>query len=139
MAEPIRLTESGRRAAVEMFGPDGVEYMEASYARREADVDRSWAEISSGWVLNGMYARFVLPTSVRELCAVAALTALGHHDELKAHIRIALRSNPPEHVREAILQMAVYAGMPPMFQALRFYDAIVGESDFVPFGGSPDH
>lgn len=131
--EEIRLTEAGRRAAVEMFGDQGPERMEASFAAREADIDRSWAEISSGWVLNGMYARHVLPTSVRELCAVAALTALGHHDELRAHIAIALNSNRPEIVREVILQMAVYAGMPPMYAALRLYDSIVNDPGFTPF------
>ena len=129
----IRLTEAGRQAAREMFGEAGPDHMEASFAAREQQIDRSWAEISSGWVLNGMYARHVLPTSIRELCAVAALTALGHHEELRAHIGIALRSNPPEMVREAILQMAVYAGMPPMYEALRIYDSIVSAVDFVPF------
>src|SRR4051812_5147737 len=138
MADEIRLSEPGRRAAIEMFGPDGAERIEASFATREAEVDRSWAEISSARVLNGMYARHVLPTSVRELCAVAALTALGHHPELKIHIGIALRSNPPEQVREAILQMAVYAGMPAMYEALRLYDAVVAAPDFVAFGGSPE-
>ncbi|MFI5046735.1 MAG: carboxymuconolactone decarboxylase family protein [Acidimicrobiia bacterium] len=133
MEDEIKLTEAGRRAAVEMFGDEGPDRMEASFVTREQDVDRSWAEISSGWVLNGMYARHVLPTSTRELCAVAALTALGHHGELSAHIGIALRSNPPKMVREVILQMAVYAGMPPMYEALRLYDVIVNAPDFVPF------
>lgn len=127
--EAVRLTDAGRRAALEMFGPEGPAHMEASFAQREKDVDRSWAEISSGWVLNGMYARDVLPTSVRELCAVAALTVLGRGEELKAHIRIALRSNPPEHVREAILQMAVYAGMPAMYDGLRLFDAICADTE----------
>ena len=131
--DEIRLTEAGRRAAREMFGESGPDHMEASFAAREQQVDRSWAEISSGWVLNGMYARHVLPTSTRELCAVAALTVLGHHEELRAHIGIALRSNRPELVREVILQMAVYAGMPPMYEALRVYESIVGAPGFVAF------
>ncbi len=130
MTEQIRLTEGGRRAAIEMFGPGGPAQMESGFAKREADIDRDWAEASSAWVLNGMYARHVLPTSTRELCAVAALTAMSHHSELSAHIRIALRSNPAVEVREVILQMAVYAGMPAMYEGMRIFDGIMAEPEF---------
>jgi 4-carboxymuconolactone decarboxylase len=133
MPDEIRLTEAGRRAAEEMAGPAGPALFEKTFVQREQDIDRSWAEISSAWVLNGMYARNVLPTPVRELCAVAALTVLGNEHELRAHLRFALRSNPPEEVREVILQMAVYAGMPRMYDALRVYDSVVGAPGFVPF------
>ena len=132
MTKKIRLNEAARKVAVEMLGEDGPERMEATYTKRAVEVDTSWAEISSGWVLNGMYARQVLPTATRELCAVAALTVLGHRGELRGHLAIGLRLNPPETVREVILQMAVYAGMPPTFEALRIYDSIVGEPDFTP-------
>jgi 4-carboxymuconolactone decarboxylase len=91
-------------------------------------VDEDWAKIISDFVINGMYSRGVLPTAVRELCAVAALTAIGRMDELKAHIRIALRSNPPEHVREAILQMSVYGGVPAAQSGMRLFEQVIAEN-----------
>ena len=122
-----RLTASGRVTATEMFGPGGPERLEAAYAQREAQVDASWAELTSNFITNGMYSRNVLPTPIRELCAVAALTVLARESELRDHIRIALHTNRPEHVREVILQMSVYGGMPVAFDALRIYEKVLSE------------
>ena len=106
------VTPAGAQAAFEMFGDGGPEQMEGNAQRWVTRVDESWASIITGYIINGMYARNVLPTATRELCAVAALTVLGQSRELEHHIRIALKSNPPEQVREVILQMSVYGGIP---------------------------
>ena len=127
LSDGRNLSERGRRAAREMFGPDGPERIEAAIAGRERSVDADWARISAAITLNGLYSRFVLPTDVRELCAVAALTVLSHREELAAHIRIALHSNPPEKVREVILQMTVYGGVPVAREGLRLFDEAVAE------------
>jgi len=124
------LDPKGRRSANELFGPGGADMMEGHYKRRSTHVDESWARLSSDWVLNGMYSRNVLSQGTRELCAVAALTALGHHDELVDHIKMALRVNRPELVREAILQMAVYSGMPTALAGARLFDRIMEEPEF---------
>jgi 4-carboxymuconolactone decarboxylase len=129
MAKPY-LTAKGRRTAKELFGPGGAKQFQAHYARRSTHVDENWARLSADWVMNGMYSRSVLPSGVRELCAVAALTALAAHDELRDHIRMALRTNRAEQVREAILQMAVYAGMPAALAGARIFDKIIEEPEF---------
>jgi 4-carboxymuconolactone decarboxylase len=90
-------------------------------------VDDSWAHIHHDYVMNGMYSRGALSTATRELCAVAALTVLGHPEELEPHIRFALRGNPAEHVREAILQMSVYGGVPVALNAMRIFDKVIAE------------
>jgi alkylhydroperoxidase/carboxymuconolactone decarboxylase family protein YurZ len=38
---------------------------------------------------------------------------------------MALRCNRAEHVREAIIQMAVYAGMPAALDGYRLFDAVI--------------
>jgi 4-carboxymuconolactone decarboxylase len=123
------VSERGRRAAVEMFGAGGDAFMERNNRRWAERVDPDWARIMSEIIINGCYSRNILPTDVRELCAVAALTVLARTDELTAHIRIALRSNPPEQVREVLLQMSVYGGMPVALDALRIYDRVMAEPD----------
>jgi 4-carboxymuconolactone decarboxylase len=128
MDEP-KLTEAGRRTAVEMFGERGVDILEANAHRWAERVDESWSQLITGFVVNGMYSRNVLPTVTRELCAVAALTALGRTEELEAHLRIALISNPVEHVREAVIQMAVYGGFPVALSGMRILEEIVAEGD----------
>ena len=118
------VNEAGARASTEMFGATGRQRMEDNAERWVTRVDESWARILTGFVINGMYGRDVLPTSTRELCAVAALTVLGRVDELKAHVRIALESNPPEQVREVILQMAVYGGVPVALEGMHVFEEV---------------
>jgi 4-carboxymuconolactone decarboxylase len=112
-----------------MFGPGGDAFMERNNRRWAERVDPDWARIMNEFIINGMYSRNVLPTDVRELCAVAALTVLARTDELKAHIRIALRSNPPDKVREVLLQMSVYGGMPVALDALRIFEQVMADRD----------
>ena len=119
------LTERGRRAAREMFGEGGDDFMERHNRGWADQVDADWARIMNEYLMEGLYSRDILPTSTRELCAVAALTVLGRTDELKAHLRIALRTNPPEQVREVVLQMSVYGGMPVALHALKLYDNVM--------------
>jgi 4-carboxymuconolactone decarboxylase len=118
------ITERGGRTADELFGEGGREYMERNAEALARRVDENWAHIHNDYIMNGMYSRGVLSTAVRELCAVAALTVLGHPEELEPHIRFALRSNPPEHVREVILQMSVYGGVPVALNGMRIFDKV---------------
>ena len=125
------LSVKGRRTAREIFEPGGDQRMEKRYRDRARFYDESWARLSSDWVVNGMYSRNVLASGPRELCAVAALTALGHHEELRDHIRMALRTNKnAAQVREAIIQMAVYAGMPAALSGMRVYEDVLREPEF---------
>jgi alkylhydroperoxidase/carboxymuconolactone decarboxylase family protein YurZ len=122
------ITERGGATADELFGEGGHARMERSAQHMAERVDESFARIHNDYVMNGMYSRGVLPTNIRELCAVAALTLLGHADELGPHIRFALRGNPPEHVREVIVQMSVYGGVPVTLNGLRIFDEVVAET-----------
>jgi 4-carboxymuconolactone decarboxylase len=128
MAAEDFVTDRGRQAAIEMWGPTGGDRMEANNRAWAERVDDDWAHIISDFIINGMYSRNVLPTATRELCAVAALTVLQRMDELSAHIRIALRSNPEHIVREVILQMCVYGGIPVTTNAMRLFESILAES-----------
>jgi alkylhydroperoxidase/carboxymuconolactone decarboxylase family protein YurZ len=122
------ISDAGQRTGAELMGEAGPEALEANAQRWVTRVDESWARILSNFVINGMYSRDVLPTSTRELCAVAALAVLGRSDELEAHIRMALRTNPPDQVREVILQMAVYGGVPVALEGMKIFERTLEES-----------
>ncbi len=89
--------------------------------------DQQWATIYFDWVVNGMYSRNVLPQNIRELCAVAALTVLRSDAELESHIRYALRLNSIEEVKEVILQMSIYAGVPVTHNGLKLLEKVLDE------------
>jgi 4-carboxymuconolactone decarboxylase len=65
--------------------------------------------------------RSSLDVTSTELVTVAALTALRYpREQLQIHIESALAAGfSPEEIREVILQMALYAGLPAVTNALQ--------------------
>lgn len=60
-----------------------------------------------------IYTREEVDLKTRELCTVAALTAIGTIPQLKDHINAALNvGNSPVEIVEVIMQMSAYAGFP---------------------------
>lgn len=60
-----------------------------------------------------IYTRKEVDLKTRELCTVAALTAIGTIPQLKDHINAALNvGNTPVEIIEIIMQMSAYAGFP---------------------------
>lgn len=56
----------------------------------------------------------------RSMVTIALLAALGHTDELAMHIRATARTGATEaDVREALLHVAIYAGVPTANTAFR--------------------
>jgi 4-carboxymuconolactone decarboxylase len=49
----------------------------------------------------------------RSIITMTALASLGHWDELGLHVKGAVRNGlTPEQIREVLLQVAIYAGVP---------------------------
>ena len=71
-------------------------------------------EIVLGFAFADVLSRPDLDLASREMCTVAALTAMGTASgQLEFHIRAALNVGvAKEQIIEIILQMAVYAGVP---------------------------
>lgn len=56
----------------------------------------------------------------RSIVTVALLAALGHHEELALHVRATRNTGAtPEDIREALLHVAIYAGVPAANAAFR--------------------
>ena len=54
-----------------------------------------------------------LDRRTRSLLTIALLGALGHHEELAMHVRATRNTGAtPEDIREALMHVAVYAGVP---------------------------
>lgn len=55
----------------------------------------------------------------RSIVTIALLAALGHYEEMAMHIRATARTGASEDdVREALLHVAIYAGVPTANQAI---------------------
>ncbi len=81
--------------------------------------DADLARKLSTFITAELYSREVISHKQRELCAVAALTALVRPAELRAHIHAALNVGATrEEVSEVIFQQVTYGGMPVVSDAL---------------------
>ena len=84
------------------------------------EFDPELAKHISMFYTGRLYAREVISQKQRELCAVASLTTLARHDELRAHVKAAMKVGATrEEVAEVIFQMATYAGVPVVVEGLR--------------------
>src|SRR2546427_11061748 len=69
-----------------------------------------------------LYSREVISQKQRELCAVAALTALHRHNEVRAHIHAALNVGATrQEGAEEVIQMVSYGGLPVVVYAVEVY------------------
>lgn len=99
-------TGDGVRRAV--LGDDHVDRAVAATTRVDQDFQRWITEA----VWGDVWARPHLDRPTRSLVTIAILAALGH-EELDLHLRASERTGvPPEAISEALLHVAVYAGVP---------------------------
>jgi 4-carboxymuconolactone decarboxylase len=97
-------------AALRKVNEKGLDDLTQSMRSVAPDLVRYVIEFAYGDV----YTRPGLLPKQRELCIIAALTALGNRErQLREHIQSALNSGcTPQEVTETILTMTVYAGFP---------------------------
>lgn len=56
----------------------------------------------------------------RSIVTIALLAALGHHEEVAMHVRATANTGAtPEDLREAMLHVAIYAGVPTANSAIK--------------------
>ena len=90
--------------------------------------DKDLARELSAFFTGTLYSREVISQKQRELCAVAALTALHRPNEVRAHIHAALNVGATrQEVAEVIFQMTTYGGMPVVVDALEIYAQVLAE------------
>ncbi|MBI5016027.1 MAG: carboxymuconolactone decarboxylase family protein [Deltaproteobacteria bacterium] len=82
--------------------------------------DKGFAKDLSLFVTGQVYARQVVPHTVRQLVTTAALTVLEKADELELHLHAALNVGcQPRELAEVMFQTAVYGGVPAMNGGLK--------------------
>ena len=81
-----------------------------------------------------IYTRKEVDLKTRELCSVAAITALGHaQKELYDHVHAALKvGNSPKEIVEIIMQMSAYAGFPAAINGMMTAKKVFKELDLLP-------
>lgn len=120
------LLEKGLRIREEVLG---AEYVER--AMRNADeFNMPFQELVTEYCWGAAWGRPGLPRSTRSMLNLAMLSALNRSHELKLHIRGALRNGVTrEEIREVLIQVAVYCGIPAGVEAFRCAREVFAEVD----------
>jgi 4-carboxymuconolactone decarboxylase len=84
------------------------------------DFTADFQDLITRYAWGDIWSRPGLDRRTRSCITLAMLAALGHDEELAMHTRAALRNGlSAEEIKETLLQVAVYAGVPAANRAFR--------------------
>ena len=126
--------EIGMRVRRAVLGNEHVDRAIASQTAFDAPFQRFITEV----VWGSLWARDGLDARTRSLITVALLAALGRREELEVHLRATRNTGAtPEEIREALLHVAVYAGVPAANAAFTVARSILGSGGESPQATNP--
>ncbi len=97
----------------------GAEYVEKSLANAD-DFTSPMQRLVSEYCWGAVWGREELPKKTRSMLNIAMLAVLNRPNEFKLHIRGALRNGvTKEEIREILLQVAIYAGVPAAIDSFK--------------------
>ena len=124
--------QAGMKVRRAVLGDAHVDRAEANQTSFDADFQRFITEMAWGSV----WTRSGIERKTRSLLTIAILAALGRADELALHLRSTRNTGvTPEEVKEALLQVAVYAGVPAANSAFAIAKQVLFDPDQEGNGG----
>ena len=107
----------------------GADYVEKSIAAAD-DFSRPMQELSTEYCWGYVWNRPGLELRERSIINIAMISALNRPHELKLHVKAALGNGlTREQIREIILQVAVYCGVPAGIDSTRIAREAFAEVD----------
>ena len=107
----------------------GAEYVERNLKAAD-DFNMPMQELVTQSCWGWLWARPNLPRKTRSMINLAMLSALNRPHEFKVHVRGALVNGVTrEEIREILLQVAVYCGMPAGVEAFRLAREAMAEHE----------
>jgi 4-carboxymuconolactone decarboxylase len=85
-------------------------------------------ELVTEYCWGEVWSREGLPPRTRSLLNIVMLTALNRSHELAVHVRGAVRNGvTDEEIQEALLQTAIYVGVPASLESFRIAEKVLTE------------
>jgi 4-carboxymuconolactone decarboxylase len=124
MVMPDEKFEQGMNVRRSVLGNRHVDQAEANKTAFDADFQQFITEMAWGSV----WTRPGLDRKTRHLLTLTMLAALGKENELAMHIRATQNTGvTPDELKEAFLQVAVYAGVPAANSAFAIAKRVYAE------------
>jgi 4-carboxymuconolactone decarboxylase len=90
------------------------------HAAATTDFTADFQDLITRYAWGEIWSRPGLDRRTRSCITLTILAAMGHDEELAMHVRAALRNGvSPDDIKEVLLQVAIYAGVPAANRAFR--------------------
>jgi 4-carboxymuconolactone decarboxylase len=107
----------------------GKEFVEKSIASAD-DFNRPLQELVTEYCWGAVWGRDGLDKKTRSIINLAMISALNRPHELKMHVKGALRNGlTKEQIREVLLQVGIYCGVPAAVDSFRVAREALNEYD----------
>ena len=107
----------------------GKDYVEASMKNAD-DFNRPFQELVTEYCWGAAWGSDGLSHKTRSMLNIAMISILNRQHELKLHIKGALNNGvTKEEIREVLIQVAIYAGIPAGVDSFRIAREVFAELD----------
>src|SRR4051794_38934968 len=122
------LNEKGLKLRREMFGDEAVDKRMKAFGAFGEPLQH----IINAYAYGDVWSRPALPLATKSLAMVAMMAATGHPDELRVHLNGALKNGcSVEQIREILLLVALYCGIPAANEAHRVGAEVLREAGLI--------
>ena len=112
----VSLFDQGMATRRSVLGDNHVD----SATARMSEFDRDFQSFIVEGAWGSVWSRPGLSKRERSMITLALLAALGHEDEFAMHVRATVNTGAtPEDIKQALMHVAVYAGVPAANTAFR--------------------
>ena len=116
--------DRGLKLRTEMFGREAVEKRMNAFGAFGEPLQH----LINAYAYGDVWSRSVLPLSVKSLAMVAMMAAAGHQNELRVHLKGAIKNGcKVEEIQEVLLLLALYCGIPAANEAHRVAAEVLRE------------
>src|SRR5690348_920943 len=116
--------EHGLKLRVDMFGREVVEQRMNAFG----DFGKPLQHIINAYAYGDVWSRTALPPATKSLTMIAMMAAAGHTNELRVHLKGALKNGcTAEQIQEVLLLLTLYCGIPAANDAHRIAAEVLRE------------
>ena len=117
--------ERGLALRTELFGREAVEKRANAFGA----FGQPLQHIINAYAYGDVWQRTALPLATKSLAMVAMMAAAGHPNELRVHLKGALKNGcKAEEIQEILLLVAMYCGIPAANEAHRIAADVLAEA-----------
>ena len=119
------LAEKGLKLRKELFGDASVEQRMNAFG----EFGKPLQHIINAYAYGDVWQRSALPAATKSLAMVAMMAAAGHHNELRVHLKGAVKNGcTAEQIQEILLLLTLYCGIPAANEAHRIATEVLSET-----------